>query len=306
MRSFINFYESHSPNTENIKISILEDGSNKKIGEAQVLLEKSDFFTKIGARIWHSYRCTRMGDYRIRSGASHYGCYTPDENLKTYREESLSEHMLGAMTLFRMVTAEYLLLDSNMILRGLDFLRYHDLGEVEFGDIPDNGERDKELCDKREYISLCQKTALLDTNLRLLILYDFNLFNKKEHGLKNEKEKLLFSLLKMSDKTDAILRGLIYEQNGYIGRLNKMRVREASPSEIRYAKVMGDDSLVAVFTANFIDHYHDSIAFPIFFDIIKAAVMQTRGYWWKSFDQILKGLKVDQEIMTKSPLVFLS
>lgn len=295
-----------SPNTEIFKISVFEEESDKKVGEVQVILEKSDFFTRIGARIWHSYRCARMGDYRTRSGASQYGCYTPDENLKTYREESLSEHMLGAMTLFRMVTTEYLLLDSTMVLRGLDFLRYHDLGEVEFGDIPDNGERDKELCDQREYISLCHKTALLDTDPRISILYYFNIFNKNEQDLTDQEEKLFISLLKMSDKTDAILRGLVYEQNGYIGKLSKMRARDASPSEIRYARIMNDDSLVAVFTAGFIDHYHNSITFPIFFDIIKAAVMQTRGSWWKNFDQIIKDLGVDPKIMAKSPSVFLS
>lgn len=270
--------------------------TKEEIGSKPLDLEHSNLFDERSIRIWKSYQATREGDYSLRSGFHNYGCYDAEVYQPlTSRQESLSEHSLGTMTLLRLLSDFYPeIISGELLLRCLDFMRYHDLGETEYGDIPDNGRRDSRLADAREFFSLARKLAFLPEYRRDQILRDFEIFNQSPDQL-NGIDQVFQSLCKLTDKSDAILRGLIYENKGHRGNLRHVPREIKTTGEQYYANIMQDSSLVAVFTASFIDKHHRSFFFPVFFDILRASIIITRTEWFRNWGQVIKKLGVPEE-----------
>lgn len=273
-------------------------GSKQKIDSANIRFERSAYFDERSAKIWKSYRAAREGDYTLRSGFSNYGCYDAEiYQPLTSRQESLSEHSLGVMTLIRLIADFYPeVIDSDLLIRSLDFMRYHDLGETDYGDIPDNGNRNPN-ADANEFFCLCKKIAFLPNHRKESILKDFELFNLSNEQAKHLplKDLVFQSLCKLADKADAILRGLVYESKGHTGRLLYVPRDIKSIGEQKYAAMMHDDSLVSIFTASFVDRHHTSFLFPLFFDIVRAAVIISRNEWFKNWEIVADKLNVTKE-----------
>ena len=178
----------------------------------------SDNYKDASCHIWQTYANTRKQDYILRVGFTNYGCHSDDSHAEDYsRAESVTEHTLGTMTLIELMEIFYPDEGSPEIYaRCKRLMRFHDLGETAAGDTPDNGTRDKAAINLAEYTCLNENISHLPDEVKKAILNDFDIFNGSPQELTGEKLKV-HELCKLTDKTDAILRGLVYERHLHCG-----------------------------------------------------------------------------------------
>lgn len=267
----------------------------EEIGHKKAVISYSKLFSKKSIRIWLSYAAEREKDYTLRSGFHRYGCYDGEYKHPFFsRKESVTEHTMGTISILNLINEFYPeSLSDKLLNRCQKFMRYHDLGEVENGDIPDNGNRKAQVTDNQELVCLAGKIYFLPEKTREKILHDFEIFNqpyKKLHG----NDRKFHCFCKLADKTDAILRGLVYEKKGHTGYYSQVPENNRSADETIYAGIMGD-SLVSVFTGSFIKKYHRYEYFPIFFDIIRSAIITVHGKWFDEWETIIHQLGVSKK-----------
>ena len=234
--------------------------------------------------IWKHYQNFRKMDLYTRIGFINYGAAKDMYPTTDLYPETLSQHSFGAVVLLQQIRDWY---DKRINRKTLDrailFMQYHDLGETENGDIPDNQLRNPD-ADNKEYACLKKRLKYAKRNLRKQILRDFKIYNKDPNTLSVE-DRIFRDLCKLADKLDAILRGLIYESSGNFGVLHSKCNHHVSEGEEKIAEIMGSETLVDIFAASFVMHQHDCYYYDIFYKILKAAVIDIRGDWfsdWKN------------------------
>lgn len=256
----------------------------------------SDNYKDASCHIWQTYANTRKQDYILRVGFTNYGCHSDDSHAEDYsRAESVTEHTLGTMTLIELMEIFYPDEGSPEIYaRCKRLMRFHDLGETAAGDTPDNGTRDKAATNLAECACLTKNILHLPDKARTDILRDFEIFNESPQKLAGEELKV-HELCKLADKTDAILRGLVYEQHQHCGHYSNAPEGTGSKRESEYEKVMNSDKLVDIFLAGFIKDYHQYSYFPIFLDIIRAAIIDVRSKWYDNWEEIITKLGISDK-----------
>lgn len=256
----------------------------------------SDNYKDASCHIWQTYANTRKQDYILRVGFTNYGCHSDDSHAEDYsRAESVTEHTLGTMTLIELMEIFYPDEGSPEIYaRCKRLMRFHDLGETAAGDTPDNGTRDKAATNLAECACLTKNILHLPDKARTDILRDFEIFNESPQKLAGEELKV-HELCKLADKTDAILRGLVYEQHLHCGHYANVPEGTGSKRESEYAKIMNSDKLVDIFLAGFIKDYHQYSYFPIFLDIIRAAIIDVRSKWYDNWEEIVTKLGISDK-----------
>ena len=256
----------------------------------------SDNYKDASCHIWQTYANTRKQDYILRVGFTNYGCHSDDSHAEDYsRAESVTEHTLGTMTLIELMEIFYPDEGSPEIYaRCKRLMRFHDLGETAAGDTPDNGTRDKAATNLAECACLTKNILHLPDKARTDILRDFEIFNESPQKLAGEELKV-HELCKLADKTDAILRGLVYEQHHHCGHYANVPEGTGSKRESEYAKIMNSDKLVDIFLAGFIKDYHQYSYFPIFLDIIRAAIIDVRSKWYDNWEEIVTKLGISDK-----------
>ena len=243
--------------------------------------------------IWKHYQSVRPMDTFLRSGFINYGVVNKRYPDGSMIPETLTEHAFFVRLLLEQVADRYdKYVDRKIIDRAINFMPYHDLGETENGDIPDNQLR-AENVDEVEYECLRRRLKHLKPSKRKQILKDFKVYNQDPTEL-NVEDRIFRDLCKLTDKLDAILRGLIYESAGYYGTLmNNNKNEYVSEGEKRLAEIMEVDTLVDIFIASFVANQHNCYHFDIFYKILKAAVKDVRGEWitdWKRKKPLLLSL----------------
>lgn len=246
--------------------------------------------------IWQTYANTRKQDYVLRVGFINYGCHNDDSHAEEYsRAESVAEHTLGTMTLIDLMEMFYPdEVSPKIYARCKRLMRFHDLGETTAGDTPDNGTRNKAAVNLAECACLTENISHLPDEVRSDILQDFEIFNESPQNLAGEELKV-HEICKLVDKTDAILRGLVYEQHHHCGHYANVPEGTGSKRESEYAKITNSDKLVDIFFAGFIKDYHYYSFFPIFLDIIRAAIIDVRRKWYDNWDEIVTKLGISDK-----------
>lgn len=234
--------------------------------------------------IWKHYQNFRTTDLFMRAGFINYGAAKVMHPTTDLCPETLSQHSFGTVVLLQQISDHYgKRIDKKTLDRAMLFMQYHDLGETENGDIPDNLLRDPDT-DKKEYACLKRRLKYAKRKLRKQILRDFKIYNQNPDTLSVE-DRIFRDLCKLTDKLDAILRGLIYESSGYYGILHSNYNHHISEGEEKIAEIMGSETLVDIFAASFVMYQHNCYYYDIFYKILKAAVIDIRGEWfdqWKS------------------------
>lgn len=270
------------------------ESKQEKRGAATMMY--SENYKDASCHIWQTYANTRKQDYILRVGFTNYGCHSDDNHAEDYsRAESVAEHTLGTMTLIELMEMFYPDEGSPEIYaRCKRLMRFHDLGETTAGDTPDNGTRDKAAINLAEYTCLNENILHLPNDVKKAILSDFDIFNGSPKELTGEDLKV-HELCKLADKTDAILRGLVYEQHHHCGHYANVPEGTGSKRESEYEKVMNSDKLVDIFFAGFIKDYHQYSYFPIFLDIIRAAIIDVRRKWYDNWEEIVTKLGISDK-----------
>lgn len=234
--------------------------------------------------IWKHYQNFRTTDLFTRAGFINYGSAKKMHPDQALCPETLSQHSFGAVALLQQIRDRYgKKIDKSILDRAILFMQYHDLGETENGDIPDNLLRDPD-ADNKEYACLKKRLKYAKRKLRKQILRDFKIYIQDPDTLSVE-DRIFRDLCKLADKLDAILRGLIYESSGYYGVLHSKYNHHISEGEEKIAEIMGSETLVDIFAASLVMHQHNCYYYDIFYKILKAAVIDIRGEWfdqWKS------------------------
>lgn len=254
--------------------------------------EPQTYLKKLAYGVWKSYQAMRREDGFLRIGNINYGVVYDVYDDVNRRPESVAEHSFSTINLLELVGEKCgSFIEKKLIKRAKRFMQYHDLGETEHGDIPDNQFRNKEEADQSEYECLKERLKYRDSKIRKKILRDFKIYNQDPTKL-TEKDRRFRDICKLTDKLDAILRGLIYESYGYKGNLYSQSNPKISENERKYAEIMQESSLVAIFTASFVANEHNCYFYPFFREILKAAVFDVRGHWFDNWDK--KSLELHQ------------
>lgn len=286
------------PAVDLIEVSVFSVTNLKsKLEETGVAtMSYSNQYKDASFHIWQTYANTRKQDYVLRVGFTNYGCHNDNSNAEGYsRAESVAEHTLGTMTLIELMEMFYPdEVSPKIYARCKRLMRFHDLGETTAGDTPDNGTKDKKSVNRSECICLTENISHLPDEARTAILEDFEIFNESPQELTGE-DLSVHGICKLTDKTDAILRGLVYEQHHHGGHYANVPEGTGSKRESEYAKIMNSDKLVDIFFAGFIKDYHQYSYFPLFLDIIRAAIIDVRKKWYSNWNEIVEKLGISDK-----------
>ena len=281
--------KNYDPENIHLDSDIFINAQKKQVKKAK----KRENSRKKPLLIWKHYQSVRPMDTFLRSGFINYGVVNKRYPDGSMIPETLTEHAFFVRLLLEQVADRYgKYIDRKIIDRAINFMPYHDLGETDNGDIPDNQLR-AENVDEEEYECLRRRLKYLKPSKRNQILKDFKVYNQNPAEL-NIEDRIFRDLCKLTDKLDAILRGLIYESTGYYGTLmNDNKNKCVSEGEKRLAEIMEVDTLVDIFIASFVANQHNCYYFDIFYKILKAAVKDVRGEWitdWKRKKPLLLSL----------------
>jgi len=229
-----------------------------------------------GKIIWQLYRTAKEGQSTtIRSGYGIYGIYPYDksEPFDFTRSESDAEHVFGTLILLSHIGEFYrdLVPSCYTLSLYMQTLLFHELGENESGDIPDDGQRDDAKKDKQEYQYISDYLEAWPTKRADLI-------KAKVREMQN-KSSVAGKLIYCVDKTEAILQNFIYEAQGRSGDAATKEKMFETFSERDQSELIATNSTkpADMWAYGFYDRYRKYPMFDIFFDIIRAAALDVRG-----------------------------
>ncbi len=241
--------------------------------------------------IWQMYKKVREGDLVIRSGFGLCGVYDYDPNseINYRRPESDSEHANCCVEIARNISRAYPgLFSLKEWLRIFDLLKYHDLGEVAYGDVPDDGTRDAKEKNTTELAAFRKAVSHLPEMHAKVLIQDFKDFQALDFGPAPKMDAFQYKLVsfcKLCDKMDAVLRAIVYELNGVGGDLD-YKAKHHPPVSSRdafYASCTGTTKIAPNWALHFLDFCHGYPHFSFFFAILRAAVCEVNGgffYHW--------------------------
>lgn len=236
-------------------------------------------FNDAAKLVWQDYKEVRKGDSVIRSGFGLYGAYpyVPNE-IPFNRPESVSEHTRGMIELIFGINRYFPeIFKTEELVRAIRVAHYHDLGENELGDLPDDGSYDRKTKDFIEYQHVLSCSEAWPD--RLEFMTDYVAFQFPESSTLSKEQRLFAENLRLCDKLDAVLKGLFYELRGVKGsmEMRKKRYGVLYEREIRLAKEIGTDEMSDIWAAYFIEAHQHFQNFPLFLKILRAAVVDVRG-----------------------------
>ena len=197
--------------------------------------------------IWEKYVKFKAGLSAVpRTGFYLAGCYPKPENkfFDITRGESDLEHVAGTVFLTKLIVDFFPeIIPFWQYGDYVSVLLLHEIGEIETGDIPDDGTRDNEKKDAEEFESLAEYLTGFQSKNSL------NIFRELQQRSRIRGENLY-----MIDKLDAIFQGLIFEMNGHGGTLGvkKTVVGTLSERDRKLSEMVGTGDLVDIFAASFL------------------------------------------------------
>ncbi len=243
-------------------------------------------------KIWHFYERAHQGNYVIRTGLGLCGCYSAyDEfqGIDLQLPESVTAHANSCVTLAHGLQAFYPhLLTPDEYARLTTLLKYHDLGENNYQDQPDDGSQNTREKNQAELLEFTLAVIDFPERIRYTAIKDFVNFQDAQYNYSCDIKRFkIVQLAKVIDKIEAILSGLCYEKNGFVGDLaykdqHFSRLTEQDRYFIR--EIGGDSTLVSSWFAHTLHDYHEFYGFSYVMDILRAGVIETRGAWFPWFD----------------------
>lgn len=227
-------------------------------------------------RIWRDYATLKRQCQIMRAGYARLGIYpgTADGKVEPLRSESVAEHTYGTLILLDEIAMFCPELVSDVeLVRGMRLLLRHEVGEGEIGDLPDDGRRDEARKDKMELLAMMRFCQELPREHGPAIVRDFTKFQQRS----SELAQVIYCV----DKIEAVLQGLIYEQDGRGDLSRKPEVAESlSEQDKYYMQQTGSKRLVDNWSAHFFDLTREFRYAPVFRAILRAAVEDVRGEWF--------------------------
>ena len=231
--------------------------------------------------VWQKYSYYKAGARRvIRSGFALFGVYPHEYGAfaSRTRSESDAEHSNGLAVLLFLIHSFF-----PELFNGEDLTDYlvnaffHEIGEFEYGDVPDDGKRDENKKNSSELIAFSDYFAEFPLDVSEPIIFNFIDFQQK-----NTSRFAQISYL--GDKLEAILQAIIYESNGQSGSYDSEPLLEygASESDQKLRELTGSTSMVDIFAAQFLlnSRFFDEEIRDVFINILRAAVIDLRGQWF--------------------------
>lgn len=240
--------------------------------------------TETCERIWSGYKLYASTAFVSRSGYELTGMAIGREGLDVadifeWRGESVLEHQAKVawlVTAFRDNFPRYFTTDDP---RYLTVALTHDVGEVEVGDIADDGNPKhgtKDAEELRVFQKLAETYGLEGTRFVSV----FKQFQEKQ--VRNGQA--LYAL----DKIEYVLMQIFLESHGKVGRLTKKPYETDLDSY--FMKITGTDCPVDNCAAHLkwaLRNCHDAVVTEPIFTLIRAAVKDVRGKdfeWWDGYD----------------------
>ena len=239
--------------------------------------------TEIGKQIWDGYKLYRLLGSVIRAGCALTGANGPpkDKTFEPFTPFPLDtdiSHSAGICKLLSLISAHYpQIIPREEIFNYHTLAEVHDMGELDEGDLPDDGTRDKRICDENELVwieAYLAKTYPSDVVNSILEFYN-------EFESKSTTRGKIFYLL--GDKLDNILMSLVMESlKRKPNILNKVFMFGKNPdvlldvqsTEFTETTSAADNFLYCEFyNPEFFSYPH----LDIFFEIIQSAALDVRG-----------------------------
>lgn len=245
-------------------------------------------------KMWQLYKQARHGNLVVRSGLGLCGCYDdydPNAAPNPRHVESVTEHASGCITLAQGLVNNYQeILPAQLHSRLTFLLRYHDIGENSYADRPDDGSQNVSEKEAVELAEFAMLTLNFTSTFRETAIKDFAQFlDAKTAYDSNDQECFrVGQLARLIDKFEAVLSGVFYEKNGIQGDLKNKQLNYGplTDQDQYYVDATGGASaLVDVWSAHLVCGYYQFQDFPYLLDVLRAAVIDTRGLWFPWFDE---------------------
>ena len=246
--------------------------------------------TKIPRQIWEMYQRFHMGDRVARSGNYLCGVYTKPADPSDFDYiENDTIHASSCEELAHDILRFYPeLIEEHLRGRIIQFLRYHDLGELLVGDRPDDGSCNKADKVLEELETFCVAINVLPVESQEVLIRDFILFeyalSPEEllpgvNGDWSEDDGRAMQFAKLCDKADAVLHALVYEIEDRPGDLQHkiLHFNGITEQDQYYINEIKSSLQADVWAAHFFDRYNEYYAFRLFFEIILEAFRSVRG-----------------------------
>lgn len=257
-------------------------GGKIQIRRDRAIINPSVAKIKPALSIWRSYQNYRSGDRVIRSGSGLCGVYEFDPEkpfLDNYVEVD-TIHSATCVELAKDVFEYYPKLFDNLEQNRItSLLSYHDLGEDERGDEPDDGSSEHSEKFQIELQAFIRKIQYHTEEYQDVLIRDFIMFEHASSLEWSARDREIFQFAKLVDKTDAPLGAFLFEKQGRKGSLlyKKENFGGITDQDERYASQIREYSQAGIWSAHMIDTYRDYKYLKIFVDIIAEACRDTRG-----------------------------
>lgn len=229
-----------------------------------------------GQQVWQKYYYLKRESRVVRSGFGLYGVYDydPEQPFDGARSESDLEHTAG-MTALTTLTSLYYpeLIPPAELSLYLAAAQLHEIGEVELGDLPDDGTRNEQQKCQAERAAVERYVRDLPAPFGAELAMFFIEFQHRS----TRRGRILYGL----DKLEAVLQGLIYEREGRGGHsLNKSRRRKLSAQDRQNIADTGSPKLADIWAVHFMERILATPEEPVFLEVLEAAVRDVRGEWF--------------------------
>ena len=280
----------------NIKVNLIKDDSYGKttirIDVEGVELVNAGYTDEIKTpqQIWEMYKRFHMGDRVARSGNYLCGIYLKPADPSDFDYiESDTIHASSCEELAHDILRFHPeLIEEHLRGRILQFLRYHDFGELSTGDRPDDGSCDKADKVLDELGVFCNAINVLPVENQEILIRDFILFEYAlsptellpgVNGDWSEDDSRAMQFAKLCDKADAVLHALVYELEDRPGDLQHKALYfdGLTRQDQHYINEIGSSLQADVWAAHFFDQYNKYYAFSLFLEIILEAFRSVRG-----------------------------
>lgn len=241
------------------------------VSKANEISSQKSIENKKFLSIWQAYSEFKRLGFVTRSGFGLYGIYPygEEERSLTPKRESDLEHTAGMQNLIRLISFSFPeIIPVTQLHDYLFGAELHEIGEIETGDIPDDGNRNENEKDRIEMLKIKDYLSKLPEPYRSQGELIFEEFQKRNTTF----GQILYCI----DKTEAILQGLVYEKHGHPGILKNKPI--VSVSDRIYAKKTDSTSLVDIFALSFFIKSKDYTDVLFFSKLIETAITDVRGH----------------------------
>lgn len=241
--------------------------------------------------IWKLYDSMKETVNVIRTGYWRSGIYPKptEDQPQIDRGESDAEHGFGTAILADAVMRWFPEDTPTHHLHDVLYMALvHDVGEVEIGDIPDNGSRNEDAKSRAELAIFQRISEYMPSESQDSFLDVFTLFDTWD----SENCDRIGVFIAFCDKFEALLQLVRYEKAGLVGKTGFYPGYEKTARELDCEKAVDTDNALDCWTFGCMKRFGQALTtindplYRIFLGILTAAVIDVRGtpfQWARAF-----------------------